>query len=410
VAALKAVLAVLMAGLLGLFGWLTGQSETVRQLTITYSLALAVSGLLIDWVFMGLQRMQYIGVARVLQYLTYPLLLVLWVREPADVLRVPVASTLAALVAVLCLAAVFARQHPQFRLRPRLQAWPGWLRLTLPLAVSVLVIQLTLNAPILMLGWMRGEEATGYYAGAFRVTQILQELGALFLLAFNPVVAQRWREAPETVGPLLERVLKMLVAMTAPIAMSSLLVGPQLLTLVLGAQFQASALPFQIIVWTTVIAAVNGVYAQLALLMNGKQREYLAVMGLGAALSLVLNLALIPRLSYVGVALAWVLAELGITLLGYVFARRLVRFATWPYLWRPLAAATAMLLGGWVLQQWQAPLVLIIAAGAGIYGAALVLLKGLDRRDLEFARGLLRRTASAPEAEKQETLGSRMDG
>jgi O-antigen/teichoic acid export membrane protein len=390
VATLRAGLTVLMAILLVVFGLFTGPTATIRQLTAWYGVALLANGLVIDWVFIGLQRMQYIGLARVLQYTIYPLLLVLWVRGAANVMRVPLASTAAVLAAAVFLLLVFARSEPQVRLRPSLAAWGALLRVAAPLAVSSLLVQIYLNLPVLMLGWMQGEAATGYYAGAMRTLQVMQEGLAWFLLACYPVAAHRWQTAPQDVGRLLEWILKLALIGAVPIAVSALVVGRELFALILGPEYGTSVLPFQIMVWNLVLVALNGVYAQLGLLMNARQKEYLLVVGLGAGLSLILNLALIPLLSHVGVALAWVLAEAVVALVSFRLVRRQVRFATWRHLLRPLAAAGAMALGGWWLNWLGAPLPVVVGACAALYGLGLVAIGGVNRQDLDFARGLLR--------------------
>lgn len=386
---LKVLLSMAALLLMIAFALVSGQSETVKCLTILFGFTVVLTAFLIEWVFTGLHQMQFVGVSRVLQQGIYAIAVFLIVHGPESILLLPVASMAGYLASVGFLAVLFRRQQPTFRFRLDPKAWPGILRLALSLSLSLFTIQVYINLPTLLLGWFKGETDTGFYSGALRLMQVLHELLGLFFLTLYPVAAARWKNSPDTMGNFLERVFRLILTLSVPIAMGALVAGRPLLALILGDRFASSVLPFQILIWNLVVVGINGVYAQLALLMNGKQTEFLKAVAVGAFVSLALNLVLIPTLSYVGAAIAWVVAEIGVCLSSYWLAKRFITLRFWPYLLRPLAAAGIMVAGCWLLVRCGMPVWTVIPLGVPVYGLALMLFGGFDKNDLDFIRWLL---------------------
>jgi O-antigen/teichoic acid export membrane protein len=188
----------------------------------------------------------------------------------------------------------------------------------------------------------------------------------------------------------LERILKIFLALGVPIAMGALVVGSQMVILILGDRFSNSVLPVQIMLWNVVIVGISSVYAQLVLVMNGKHSEFLKVVACGAVASVIFDFLLIPCFSYVGAAVAWVLAEVVICVVSYRLARPFATIRVWSCLLRPMGAAVVMaglvgLLTGHGISIW-----FTIPLGAVVYGAVLIAIGGFDGHDFEFIKRTLR--------------------
>jgi O-antigen/teichoic acid export membrane protein len=378
------------AVLLAAFALVSGQSETTKWLVILYGLSLLVTGLLIDWVFTGLERMEFVGSAKILSQVTHAGLVIALVRGQREILFFPLFTFVGLSASAIFLMFVLRRLYPSFRFRPEPDVWSRLLREALPLGVSGLVVQVYILLPTLIVGWMKGDAATGYYGGAFRIVQVVQQLLSLAVVTLYPVVASRWKHAPEVMEGLLERILKIFLALGVPIAMGALVVGSQTVILILGDRFSSSVLPFQIMVWNVVIVGISSVYSQLVLLMNGKHREFLKVVVCGAVVSVILDLLLIPQFSHVGAAIAWLLAEIVMCIVSYRLARPSATIHVWRHLLKPLGAATMMallvrLLTGYGMSIWFS-----IPLGAAVYGAVLIAIGGLDGQDLDFIKRTLR--------------------
>jgi O-antigen/teichoic acid export membrane protein len=387
---LRMLTALAAAVLLAAFAMVSGQSETTKWLVILYGLSLLATSVLIDWVFTGLQRMEFVGSARILSQVTYAGLVIALVRGQREMLFFPLLTFVGLSASAAFLIFIFRRLYPSFRFHPEPDVWPRLLREALPLGVSGLVIPVYVLLPTLMVGWLRGEAATGHYGGAFRIVQVVHQLLNLALVTLYPVVASRWKHAPEAIGRLLERILKIFLVLGVPIAMGALVVGSQMVILILGDRFSNSVIPFQIMLWNVVIVGISSVYAQLVLVMNGKHSEFLKVIACGAVASVIFDLLLIPRFSYVGAAVAWVLAEMVICVVSYRLARPFAIIRVWPYLLRPMGAAAVMVLLVRLLTGYGISIWLSIPLGAVVYGTVLIVIGGFDGQDFQFIKRTLR--------------------
>jgi O-antigen/teichoic acid export membrane protein len=181
-----------------------------------------------------------------------------------------------------------------------------------------------------------------------------------------------------------------MLVVTLPIAAGAVVLGPGLLTALFGARFGPSVLPFQILVWNLVASAISSVYKLLVLLMNGKQREYLLVIGLVAGLGVALNLGFIWLWSYNGAAIARVVTESAAAAISAVIARRFVRTRFWGAFVRVGLATTATALTWFALGAIGLPTWLVIPGGAALYVPALFLFGGINSSDVAIVTSMLR--------------------
>ena len=383
---LKLCLAVVVALGLSVFALRSQDSKTGGWLIIAYGLCLIPWGLLTEWVFTGLQRMQFVAYSQVLQMVVYAAIVFALVRGSDNLLVVPSATFLGLAASATMLIFVLWRQFGSFSVRLDPRTWPLILRKASPVGISNLLYQVIITVPIILLGHFQGDLAAGYYIGAYRVAQIPYELSSLFLLTLYPVAAERWKQSPESMQPFLEFVLRVVLSFTVAIAMGTLVVGPQLLEMIIGAEFEASGLVFQIMIWNIVPNSILIVFTQLVLVMGGKENKVFRVFIAGALFSLSINLTLIPLLSYVGAAIASVSSQIALCLISYWFVRQSVRIRFWVYLFKPLVASIVMAIACWVTLRAGLNLWLVIALGALVYAPVLFAVGGVSKQDLMFVR------------------------
>lgn len=388
---LRIALGLLAATGLAAFGYLAAPSRSIAHLTALYGVSVLATALLPEWIFIGLHRMGYVGFTRVLQYSCYAGLVFLVVRGPADMLAIPLANAIGLGCAAFVLYALLRRRLTRWRPAMKPRAWRPVVAEATPLAASYIVMQLYLAFPILLLGWLRGPSDTAYFNTAYRVTLVLNDLLNLFLVALYPVVAERWARDPESLGSLLGHVIRVVVLVTIPLAMGSMVVAGPLLRLLFGAKFEPSVLAFQIIAWNFVLIGINGVYTQLVLLMHSRQKEFLRVVSVGAVVSLLVNAILAARYGSNGAAAAWLISEGSVAIASYYMARRFVVLPLGRHLKKPLVAGGLMAAACWVLLAVGAPVILVIACGVVVYGIALFLVRAIDAEEIMLFRHLLRR-------------------
>ena len=130
-------------------------------------------------------------------------------------------------------------------------------------------------------------------------------------------------------------------------------------------------LAFQVIIWSIPIGFVNSV-TQYVLIAVNQQHFLTRAFVLGVVFNIVGNLILIPRLGYVGAALATILSEFVLLFPFYYAVRRHVGVVPWLRVYGPPGIAVALMgavcyvLIGFGLNAWLAVGIGLLAYGGGL--------------------------------------------
>ncbi len=125
-----------------------------------------------------------------------------------------------------------------------------------------------------------------------------------------------------------------------------------------------------ILIWALVAIFIRELTAA-TLFAFDLQKMVLASNALGAVVSVGLNLALIPHISYVGPAVAGVCAALVTTSFNLIMVGTKMRgLYRWRLVLRPAFAAAVMAAA--LALGWRWPVLLNVCWGAGVYGATIL--------------------------------------
>lgn len=339
----------LMSGLaLFVFARLALPSPEAEVLAF-YGLTLLGFAVSTRWVHVGLDRGLPVALSRLAYGVLTVILILLWVRGPADASKVPVAYALADLAgAVMLVGWLLAIGVRPGRFRPELarRAW----RASAPLLATSALGLLIFNADFILLRVFRGREEVGFYLAAYALITFLGQLGNVARISLIPTLT-RVRDQPDVEAEINHSALARVSLVALPVAVGGFLVGADLVRDLYGAEYQSAALPLQILIWTITGLLWRSVL-EAFLIARDEQGLVLRATALVAGLNLALNLVFIPRYGLPGAAVTTLASEVVRLALIHRYARRTGygRIAL-ARLWKP-AAATAVM--GLVL--WLAPL------------------------------------------------------
>ena len=221
--------------------------------------------------------------------------------NPAGALRLTAAAAYAALLLLLL---HFQRAFRQIRGRsPRYEQLRQWFSLSLPMLIMGVVQELLNQIDIILLGILASAREAGLFAAAWRLASLVIFLLAGLTTVGGPLVSSAYhrgdREELLRVAAIVSR-LGFAFAVLAALALAAF--GPWLL-LIFGAEFIAAYPALLVLLLGGLANAFTGIVAYL-MTMTGHERPAL-VMFVGAlALSLLLNLILIPRFGAIGAAVS----------------------------------------------------------------------------------------------------------
>ncbi len=266
------------------------------------------------------------------------------------------------------------------------------LREAAPLAMSAVFIALYFRIDAVILRSIQGERAVGLYAGVYRMFETFALLAVTFRSVLFPVMARVADDSAKSLGVLCRKSLRLHLLFTIGVAVFFTMEAPAIVRVVLGPAYAEAAPGLAILMW-----ALPGSYMAdtLLFLLTAQRRQALGTwaVGITAGVNIVLNLIMVPRMSFVGASVATVASEwLSFALLFVMFRRAAAVPGMASLMWRP-AAAGAMLAGGlWFAARWHAatlPAVALVAIAAVVaYPLLLAAVGAIGREDLAMLRAL----------------------
>ena len=226
------------------------------------------------------------------------------------------------------------------------------------------------------------------YVAAFKLIESLALILASIRGALFPALSRAFLGDPKELHQIWERAVRFLFLIAIPISVIAVTLAPQLIAIIFGADFVASALVLQILAAPFLFLVLNEFITYLLLAVN-KTRSVIKIAIVGAIFSVVANILIIPRMGITGAAIVAGLTEF---LLLFLFFRsiRSVCGSTpvFSLIWKPALSATGM---AYFLTEVSWPLFPLIFAGAGVYFALLLLLRAFNEHDFQVMRNILNR-------------------
>jgi O-antigen/teichoic acid export membrane protein len=169
--------------------------------------------------------------------------------------------------------------------------------------------------------------------------------------------------------PLTEMIL-VLLGLSLPLALGTSLLAPQVLSLVFSAKFAPAAPTLSLLIWTAPFSFVNVAYL-LFLSTRKQQHRWVLLVLIGIVITTFGLSILIPIFGSAGAAMARLVGEAGVCLLGTWNMRKSIDY---PRLISGTARIAVALVGliVVVLLSLSAPIVISIVLGAALYGLLIV--------------------------------------
>jgi O-antigen/teichoic acid export membrane protein len=250
-----------------------------------------------------------------------------------------------------------------------------------PLMLNHFLATIFFQIDIVILQAIKGAVIVAQYSTAYKWLLAINIVPAFFTQALFPVMS---RQANEDV-PALTRTftfgIKLLFAMSLPIAVAFTVLAEPLTLILGGAQYVPNGvIALQLMIWSIPIGWMNSL-TQYTLIAVGLQRMITRAFIIAVTFNIVVNIIFIPQFNFQAAALATIASEIVLFVpFIYLLKGRLGEFSMIGLLWRPVTAVMAMVL---ILVLWDAHPLPSLIAGTIVYVVGLVFLRPLDHTELD---------------------------
>ena len=272
------------------------------------------------WFFQGIERLKFITFLNLFSRLLFTLLVILIVKRPSDyVFVIPVYALGLVTSSIIGLMIMIFKFNFRFSF-PRLNEVASDLKVGLPIFISSLANNTSINAGILLTGLFTTQTIVGYYAIADKVLLIFRQFMVVTAQALYPTLCRLRERDEQKIWRLIKSVSLPLLAGMG-LATCFLFLLPSTITEILsGESIKTVSDVIRIFSPLPVIMLIGMVLNQILLAYEFK-KESMFVSLFSAVLVIVLNIFTIKMFGVTGLATGVVIIE-SIAVLGYFYLCR----------------------------------------------------------------------------------------
>ncbi|MGT2928818.1 flippase [Streptococcus dentasini] len=265
-----------------------------------------------EWLYKALEQYAYITVRSIVLKFVSLALMFLLVHDQGDYV-IYGAITILASVGSNFFNFINLRRHLKLKwyanmdLRQHLQPIFSFFMMTVATTIYT-------NLDAVMLGFMKGDAAVGYYNASVKIKAILVSLvtsmGSVLLPRLSYYVKH---ERKEEFYRLSVRSLQFIGFIAIPLWVYFTLFAKQGIYFLSGTSYTGSILPMQLIMPTLFLIGLSNLLGIQILVPTERENEVLKSVALGAVVDLIINIICIPRFGAAGAAFGTLVAETFVT-------------------------------------------------------------------------------------------------
>lgn len=282
---------------------------------IIYSGLLMVLGSVLfpTWLFQGKEKMGWIAISNITARLLAIPLIFIFVNKPEHAY---VAALITSLTTVFagCIGLYFVwRQKWVSWYQPTLSDLAEMLRDGWHVFISTAAISLYTTSTTVILGFISGPIAVGYFVAADKLRQAVLGLITPFFQVLYPRVNATMAKSREEGFLLIRKILKWQSVFTFILSITIFMTAPLMISLAYGDQYEAAVPVLLLMAWLPFVIGLSNVFGMQTLLVLGYKIIFSKILMMAGVINVILIFPLTYYNAEVGAATSVLLTEIIVT-------------------------------------------------------------------------------------------------
>lgn len=268
----------------------------------------------------------------------------------------------------------------------------GMLRASSPYLMSALILTTYGRIDVLIMAPLLETKVLGWYSAAMALYGTLLFMPTILSTAIFPAMARSHTDGTQRAKSLMSKSFDLTFLIAVPIGLGLAVISDGVIALLFGPEFAPSAQVLALMGGTLIFMYQNIVIGQFLISID-RQNTWTIVMALGVALTIVLDLILVPWFQRtegngaIGAAVSYIITE------SLMFGAGIILLPRGLLGWTNIGTAARTLLAGLLMALccwWARDLFIAIPIGIGVvvYVGAVLLLQIVPAEDLVLLKGI----------------------
>lgn len=269
---------------------------------------------LLNGVFQAFEKTKYQGIGNTILNLLLLIFIIMSIFTDLGIYAIAISYSLANIIALIYCYYVLNKNVT----KPAFEFDKSFCKritlLSLPFAITGLLYTIYYSIDVIMLTNMVGNYATGIYNATYKLISVLNLFYSVYIAVVFPVMSKFFKNDKKLLLISFEKSIKYLMLIIIPIAVATMFYSLDIIQLIYGHEYDTASSVLSILIWTVCLLFVSGACNTL---LNASHKELTVtkIYAIAAAFNVVLNLFMIPHLSYNGAAITTVLSDVLIVII-----------------------------------------------------------------------------------------------
>jgi len=387
ISTLKMVLGVSTLWLVLVFLWFINKTWELKLLIFLCALSVPVATFF-DWVFQGLQRMQFNAFSSIITQIIFLAFLFIFVNKPDQVILVPIGQFFAYLVPTIFLGYIlFTNININSVLKYTKKNSLYLIKQSVPLVLTNIINIIVLQLIIIIVGFLNTDIELGYFTAAYRIVLILLILEAMIGTAVFPAVCSSYVISVKSANVLIQQAIKWLLLLSIPPTIIIAVFSREIVLLLYGSSYISMVPPvLSVIIWTVPISFINSTCAR-AMVAYEKEYYYLLILVFIAIITIIISVSFSYFWGLTGASMVPVLIQTLSFPMYYLFFIRHYAVINWPLILK--ITICSLIMATFLMITYNFHSFLWAIFGMIIFYASSFLFKAIGLEDLEVAKETL---------------------
>ncbi len=224
----------------------------------------------------------------------------------------------------------FCRKYVHFSLNFDYRYFKKILKLACPIALSIIFTMIYFRGNTILLSLLKTQKDVGFFNLGYRVLENLLFFPAAFVGLIMPFLSYSAVKDIESFRKVMQKTFDVLAMGALPLALGGFFVSPFAVFVFGGKEFSLAVAPLRTLLFTAIFIFFGNLGGNSLIALN-RQKKLALIYLAGAIFSLGINLFLIPKYSYNGVAITAFFTEALVTVLMFWLIFKEIRW--FPSFW-----------------------------------------------------------------------------
>ena len=322
ITSIRLLLAVIAFTVLVIVALFLDKPATTKIVIIISGINLFSQAILMDWVYQGNERMEFLALRQVVTSLLSLIGLVIFVQSPKDIVLAMIITVSSVFINSVWMFGLYTKMYGKIKLGIDKEFISNLFKSSIPIAFSTFFILIFNYLNIVMLGFLRSDAETGFYSAAFKFVVLVLTPSAIIQNVFFPILSRS--------DSVLDRQKKIQIygnfifIVGAIISLIIMLFPDFFIGLAYGSKYASSVQVLQILMLTVTIMYLNTIYYP-PLVSWSYEKTVMFAIGAGGVVNIILNFLLIPKYGAIGAAWSTVFSELTVLTGLLIITKRVIR-------------------------------------------------------------------------------------